>query len=874
MESSSKQQPAATPVSLTPARRLRSWITSRQLLTFLGSLVVIAIIAVAYFYPDDMAGHTLQQHDMQQGAANGQLTKEFKEATGETSWWTGSLFSGMPTFQISPTYPSNSLFSWINTVMGLGLPAPANLLAMMMIGMFILLICMRLRWYVALIGAVAYGFSSYFIIIIGAGHIWKFITLAYIPPTIAGMVLCYRGRYLAGAALAAVAAMMQIASNHVQMTYYFLFVVAGFVLVYLIKAIREHRLGRFGIATGALVVAAALAVCANLPSLYNTYEYSKQTIRGGHSELTRAEADNASDGLDRDYITQYSYGQAETFSLLIPNIKGGASAKPVGGQLKGLSLYDLDEAQSYGAHPEVAQFLQFAGQYFGEPEGTNGPVYVGALIFALFLVGCFIVRGPIKWVLIALTILSICLALGRNMMWLTDLMIDYMPMYSKFRTPESILVIAEFTMPLMAALALQQLLTVKGAATIYAKPLYIGFGITMFFCLAAMVVPSVYGDVITEADRYIDRQITEYMMQAYGLTAADASMYGLSNPQIYDAVASLRYSMIETDALRSLLVCAFGLGFILLYFHRKISAVIAAAGIGVVVLVDLFTVNKRYLDSESFVADTTYASSEGIQPTEADKLILQDRDPNYRVMDIPRFQMPEPSYFHKAIGGYHAAKLTRYQDLIDRHLIHVAMGQPDSTDLRVLNMLNARYIVMGPSAQDVYPNPDALGNAWFVDSIVYVGSADAEMAELDRIDPATTAVADSKFKSILGEAAAVAPTDTIVLTSYAPNRIAYRSRSARGGVAVFSEVYFPWGWEATVDGKAAEGIACVDYVLRGIRLPAGEHEVVMSFTPSSVESTVSVATVSVIVIYTLVALALLAWLTGWGTPRRREEQPK
>lgn len=873
MMASNHAQPEAAPQSGTTfVSRLKSWITSRQFLTFLGSLAIIAVISVAYFYPDDIEGHSLQQHDMQQGAANGQLTKEFKEATGETSWWTGSLFSGMPTFQISPSYPSNALFTWINSLMGLGLPAPANLLAMMMIGMFILLICMRLRWYVALIGAVAYGFSSYFVIIIGAGHIWKFITLAYIPPTIAGMVLCYRGCYLAGAALAAVAAMMQIASNHVQMTYYFLFVVVGFVVVYLIKAIRERTLARFGIATASLLAAAALAVCANLPSLYNTYEYSKETIRGGHSELTHAESANASDGLDRDYITQYSYGQAETFSLLIPNIKGGASAKPVGGEMKALSLYDLEDAQSYGVQPEVAQFLQFAGQYFGEPEGTNGPVYVGALIFALFLVGCIIVRGPMKWVLIVLTVLSICLALGRNMMWLTDLMIDYMPMYSKFRTPESILVIAEFTMPLMAALALERLLTVKDAATLYAKPLYIGFGIAMFFCLAAMVVPSVYGSVITESDRYIDRQITGYMMEAYGLNAADASMYGLSNPQIYDAVASLRYKMIETDALRSLLVCAFGLGFLLLYFRRKITAAVAAAGIGVVVLIDLFTVNKRYINSESFVADTTYASSQGIQPTDADKLILQDRDPNYRVMDIPRFQMPAPSYFHKAIGGYHAAKLTRYQDLIDKHLINVAMGQPDSADLNVLNMLNARYIVMGPGAQDVYPNPDALGNAWFVDSVLYVDGADAEMAELDRIDPATTAVADSKFKSILGESAAVSPSDTIMLTSYAPNRIAYRSRSARGGVGVFSEVYFPWGWEATIDGKAAEGIACVDYVLRGIRIPAGEHEIVMSFTPESVESTVSVATVSVIVIYTLVALALVAWLAGWGTPRRKEER--
>ena len=323
---------------------------------------------------------------------------------------------------------------------------------------------MKMKWYVALIGAIAYGFSSYFIIIIGAGHIWKFVTLAYIPPTIAGIILCYRGKYIAGGALAALFAMMQIASNHIQMTYYFAFVIFGFVVAYLIKAIKTKKVKQWVVSTGVLLFAGILAISANLPSLYNTYEYSKETIRGGHSELSQAKGNEngGKAGLDRDYITQYSYGGAETFSLLIPNIKGGASAKPIGGRMSALSLTDLPEVETLVKENKIKQHEQqvmhYLSQYFGEPEGTNGPVYVGAVICALFLLGCIIVKGPIKWMLIALTLLSIFLALGRNCMWLTDLFIDYMPMYSKFRAVESILVIAEFTMPLLAVMALQKLI--------------------------------------------------------------------------------------------------------------------------------------------------------------------------------------------------------------------------------------------------------------------------------------------------------------------------------------------------------------------------------------------------------------------------------
>ncbi|MDE5687516.1 MAG: YfhO family protein [Paramuribaculum sp.] len=837
--------------------KLKSILRSRSFVGTVISLVAIALIAFIYFYPDAAQGNVLRQHDMQQGTAIGQEAKLFHETTGETTRWTNSLFGGMPTFQISPSYPSDSLFSWINTVMGLGLPSPANLLAMMMIGFFILLMAMKMRWYVALVGAIAYGFSSYFIIIIGAGHLWKFATLAYVPPTIAGIILCYRGKYLLGAAVAALFAMMQISSNHVQMTYYFLFVILGIVIAFLVKALRKHTVRKWSFATLALVIAGALAVTANLPSLYNTYEYSKETMRGGHSELARHDnsAAAATDGLDRDYITQYSYGASETFSLLIPNIKGGASNKPEKGQNTILSLSRLPESKDMVAKgelsPQEAQYLDYMSQYFGEPEGTNGPVYVGALVFALFLLGCIIIKGPLKWALVVLTILSVLLALGRNCMWLTDLMIDYMPMYSKFRTVESILVIAEFTMPLLAAMALQKVVANRDKWDSYKRPVLWAFGITFLFCLIGIVAPGFYGSVISDNDRQIDSMIAQ-SLAAQGFDPQQASVFSLQNPRIYNAVETLRQSMISDDAMRSFLFVSAGFATLLLFFRRKISAAIAVAMCGVIILGDLFSVNKRYLDTESFVP-RQLAQGDPFPLTDADNVILADTAMNYRVMDIPRFWQAAPSYRHKAVGGYHAAKLTRYQDLIDAHLGRFLQNAQTDADWEVLNMLNARYIV-DAQGRALY-NPEALGNAWFVDTLQLVDSPDAEMAALSTISPATTAVADNKYSSVLGSAAPKAPGDTIFETSYAPNRLTYHARSARGGLAVFSEVFFPWGWKATIDGEPAE-IGRVNYLLRAINIPAGSHTVEMRFDPQSLKTTTIAAYIAVILIFLLVAAGI------------------
>lgn len=851
-----KQRVSELPANIVAA------VKRPQVWGFLVSLVVIAVIALAFFYPDASMGNSLRQHDMLQGAAIGQEAQSFAESNGgDEPRWTNSLFSGMPTFQISPTYPSNRLFSWINTLYGAGLPSPSNLLFMMMTGFLILMAAMRVRWYYGLIGAVAWGFSTYFIIIIGAGHIWKFVTLAYIPPTIAGIVMAYRGRYLAGGALAALFAMMQILNNHVQMSYYFLFVVAGLSIAFLVDAVRNKELPRWLKATGVLAVAAVLAVGANLPNLYNTYKYSKESMRGSHSELTAEGGDeaNRTSGLDRDYITQYSYGRSETFSLLIPNVKGGASARPEQGRMVPTSVAELDGAASEMTRLNEGEqqfVMQYVSQYFGEPEGTNGPIYVGALIFTLFLLGCIIVKGPLKWALLILTLLSVFLALGRNMQWMTDLFIDYVPMYSKFRTVESILVIAEFTIPLLAVLALQKVLTAPDGFKSYGKAIYVSFGVTAFFCVIGWLFPSVYGPAISEGDIQLSSMLG-YQLQQAGYPSEAVRMFSIQNPAVASVVESLRYSMVKSDSLRSLIFIVLGFGLLWLAMKRKLNAITGAALIGVLVLVDLYSVNKRYINHESFCTPELTASNP-FPLTDIDKQILADTAMNYRVMDIPRFQQAAPSYHHKMIGGYHAAKLTRYQDLIDRHLSHFLSGNPTEADFNVLDMLNARYIVDPQNKLNV--NPYALGNAWFVDSLKYVSTPDEEMASLSVIDPASEAVADRRFEGVLGKGRyEKAAGDTIYETTYAPDRLTYRTSSRNGGLAVFSEVYFPWGWEATVDGKPAE-LGRVNYLLRALQIPAGDHTVEMTFRPKSVTATVGVARVSVVLIYLLALAALMVSL--------------
>ena len=884
------------------SKRCGEIVKSQQFIGFFISLAIMALISIAFFYPADVEGLSLRQADMQQGMAISQESKVFEAETGEKALWTNSLFGGMPTFQISPVYESNSLFKWIDTVYGGFLPAPANLLFMMMLGFLILLYTMKMRWYFALLGAIAWGFSTYFIIIIGAGHIWKFVALSYVPPTIAGFLLCYRGRYLAGAAMTAIFAMMQLNANHPQMSYYFGLLMGAMAIGYLVEAIRKKRLASWGKATLAVLVAGGLAIGANLPSIYNTYEYAKETKRN-QSELTPLPSANAEEsgadtpkptgGMPYDQIVGWSYGGAESFSLLIPDIKGGASAKPVAGQMTHKSLAQLEEAVQYADKPG-GEALNYLTQYFNDSEGTNGPVYVGAIIFALFLLGCFIVKGPLKWVLLTMTVVSVLLALGSNFKALTDFMIYNFPMYNKFRAVESILVIAEFCIPLLAIMGLWQLWNKKDCWYHYRIASIVAFGFPAFVCLLSWILPSMYGSAITSSDQYIFAQIQQQIASQYagqpGVTPdmIDHVMYNysLQNPEVVKMLEDLRYGMVSSDAVRSLAYLVLGFGCMLIIMRTESKKRLwGFAGLTTLVFLDLYTVNKRYVSEESF-CDAEVSKSEPFQADAIDRLILGDTTASYRVLDVPGFDRPDRSYFHKMIGGYHAAKLLRYDDVIQRKLrpMLVSTGyRPDIRNLpdsvktqydeqtqqlinvhneacNVLDMLNTKYVITGDKQSPVVENTKALGNAWLVDSVEYVEGADAEMAELGKVNPAEIAIADEKFHSVLGEVSnASTAGDSIFMTYYSPNTLKYKAILKHPGIGVFSEVYFPWGWKATIDGQPAE-LARVNYILRAMAIPAGEHEITMTFDPDSIHSTTAAAYACVTVIYLLVLLAVFMML--------------
>jgi len=813
---------------------------------FAIAVALFAVIAWVYFAPNAMQGDVLQQNDVMQGLANGHEVAVYQAQTGEHSRWTDAMFGGMPTFQISPSYKGTSYLQPVIDLYRLYFPTPVSWLFVLMLGAFVLMLSFKMKWYVAVIGAIGYAFSSYFLILMGAGHIWKLMVLAYIPPTLAGIVWCYRGKYVGGAAIAALFGALQLASNHVQMSYYSMFVVVALMVAFLVKAIREGHVARWCVASAALVVAAGLALAANCPNLLLTYKYSQETIRGGHSELTPVDGmqpQASHNGLDKDYITQWSYGKDETLTLLIPNAKGGATVAPADGQLALASLANTRKAQSMAEDGQLSgqdmQVLQQFPQYFGDQPMTNGPVYVGALICALFLLGCLVVKGPIKWALLVVTILSILLSWGHNMMWLTDWMIDYFPMYNKFRTVASILVIAELTMPLLAAMALCEMFSQPNFYQRHRHAIWVSFGLCALLCLLCVLAPGLMG---------------HYSAQEHEQLVASGQIQQF--PSVDAAISAVRASLVRGDALRSLVVLIIGFALLMCYWRGKLGALATSLLVGAVVLVDMYAVGKRYINSESFTSKFD-VPEQSFTPRPADEQILQDKDINYRVMDLQHFGEAMPSYFHKTIGGYHAAKLSRYNDLIERQI--------SKNNMQVLNMLNTRYVIVNDN--QVQRNPAALGNAWFVDTLTYVTSADQEMAFLDHFDASKQAVADQQFRQVLGQAHAVQPGDTIIETSYAPNHLTYKSHSAAGGLAVFSEIYFPWGWKVTLDGKPIE-MGRVNYVLRALQLPAGDHVIDFKYDPDEVHQSEIIATVAVIAIFLLLLLAL-----NWSLFGKRKALP-
>ncbi|MDE6341215.1 MAG: hypothetical protein K2K93_02765 [Muribaculaceae bacterium] len=794
--------------------------------------LLMAVVAFMFFFPDAMEGRVLQQHDIQQGLANGHEGQVFNETTGETTRWTNSLFGGMPNFQISPSYPANDLLTWIQSVYMLGLPSPANLLFGMMLGFYIMCLCLGLRWSESLFASLAWGFSSYFIIIIGAGHIWKFLTLCYIPPTIGGMVLVYRGRRLAGATITALFAALQLMSNHPQMSYYFMIVMLAIALAWLWISIRDKAVGKWAVSTLVVALAGIIGVAANAPSLYNSLEYSKETVRGRATDIPAEGSADTSAGMSREAITAWSYGIGETWSLLIPNVKGGATLKPVAGENRLLPVTETDMGADRYLRPEEVQFANQFSQYFGDQPMTNGPVYVGAFVLLLAILGMFVVEGkwetPLKWALFISSVIAIFLSWGHNFSALTDFMIDHFPGYNKFRTPSSILVVVEFCIPLLAALCVRKIVTTEGFMEKNKWTVICVMGGGALICLLGWLTPSIFGDPYSANE-------TEYLREA-GV---------FSNPaysNVMQAISAGRLGLVSSDSLRSLLFIIMGSALLLLWDKKVIkNATVLVCGMAVVALIDLFSVDKRYVDSDNFL--TAESDEAAFVATPADLAILRDTT-NYRVFDIPGFSSARSSYFHKTIGGYHAAKLTRYNDLIEHQ---IRQNNPYA-----LNMLNAKYFLSDDSYQE---NPDAFGNAWIADTIRYVAGPKEEMDALTGMTSKRTAVADKKMADVIGSPIPMQPGDTIYETSYAPNRLTYKAHLAKGGVALFSEIYFPWGWKATVNGKESQ-IGRANYVLRAMRLPAGDSVIEMTFEPESVKQANTLALVAVILIYLLAAATL------------------
>ncbi len=847
----------------------------KKLLPDAVCIVLFIVISFAYFSPAVFDGRRLEQHDSGANDGINVEIKQYREShNGETPRWNTSLFGGMPTYQIAPSYNSTKTMAFIEKAYHLWLPDYVWYIFVSMLGFYILLRAFDFRQWMAALGAIIWAFSSYFFIIIAAGHIWKVMTLAYIPPTMAGMVLCYKRKYVWGGILLALFAALQISANHVQMTYYFILPEVLMVLAFLVEAIRKRQLAAFCKGTVTVGIACVLAVCLNLTNLYHTYEYQKETMRG-KSELVKQHKteDQTDTGLERSYITAWSYGVDETMTFIIPNYRGGASM-PLSMNKTAMKKADprFNQAGIYGAFT----------QYWGEQPGTSGPVYLGAIVCMLFVLSLFLIpnKRPMKWALLLATVITLMLSWGHNFMAFTDFAIDHVPMYAKFRTVASILVVVEFTVPLMAMWGLKLYVEKPNQ-----KALFIATGITVGICLLLMFFG---GDCLSTNDR---NAINSYVGQGY----FDAA----TGQQILSSISEMRMAMLTSDGWRSIIFILLGAA-VLFWYGRaaKQSQDLKAAkpyrlitvvslSLLALCLVDMWPVNKRYLYDQMFVYPQ---GVDRIQKTEADDYILSKSGTgrDYRVLNftVSTFNDNTTSAFYSSVGGYHAAKLRRYQELIEAHIapemskvyealrsapmdtvaMMTGMAKYPVYDLAavntdslfpVINMLNTRWFILGAGeggkTKMPIENNTANGNAWFVTDVKYVDNANEEIDQLGKVNLKHTAVvakADFGFLKAGGEG-------TASLTEYGPVEAKYTVDSQQGGLVIFSEVYYP-GWTATIDGQPAE-VGRANYVLRALNVPAGKHEVVFTYNPQSIHTTEMIAYIALGVL--LLGLLVACFLT-------------
>ncbi|MFA8433805.1 MAG: YfhO family protein [Marinifilaceae bacterium] len=844
------------------------------------AIIVFLLIGFIYFQPV-LDGKQLRKGDTLNAQGYKKEIVDYRKTSGEDPLWTNSLFGGMPAYQILVGYKANAVLHKVKKTLELATPEPVKWIFLYLIGFYILMISLGINPWLSIIGSIAYTFSTYFLIIIGAGHIWKVHALAFMPPALAGILLCFRGKYKTGGLLTAFFLILNLYSNHIQMTYYFMLAVIIIGIFEFYYRFKQKDLAHFFKAVGTLTIASLIALSVNISNLYNSYQYSKETIRG-KSELTLGDKGNQTSGLDKDYATAWSYGVQETLTLLIPNAKGGA-----GSPQEALSILNyiqngqMDGVESYYNIPQVENH-----HYWGNQPFTAGPVYVGAIILFLFFLGLFIVRGALKWGLLTATILSIMLSWGHNFMPLTNFFLDYIPLYNKFRVVSSILIVAELCIPLLAILAVKQILdnpeVLKEKLELFGKKLNIlalPLALTAGVALVLYLIPTSFLDFQSQQEMATLSNIRQANPQAASFLKEFTANLELARIDIFKA-----------DALRTVILILLA-GSLLLLFDRKIiKQPVFIVALMALILVDLWPVNKRFLNNDSFVPRKEL--NVAFPPTAADFQILQmevqnrpglqdkidnamadfkrenrraskleqsivpfsvlNQNSDYRVLNttVNTFNNASTSYLHKSIGGYHGAKLRRYQELIEFHIA--------KNNMKVLNMLNTRYIIQ-PNKQHgtvAQLNPGALGNVWLANNFKLVENANQEILELNDFDPAQTAIVDQRFASQLeGFQPAKDTLASIRQTLYAPNRLQYEFHSNSEQIAVFSEIFYQPGWQAYIDGKKAPHFR-TNYVLRGMRIPAGSHKIEFKFEPASFYICEKISVASMILFF-LAAVAII-----------------
>lgn len=769
----------------------------KKIFPYLLAIVSFVVVTFMFFSPMITDDKTIYQGDILQYEGMAKEILDFRKENKEEPLWTNSMFGGMPAFQIS-TYYNGNLSQYIDKLFSAGFPEYSAFTFLACLSFYILLLVLGVNNSLAIIGGIAYALSSYNLIIIEAGHNTKMHAISLVPFIFAGALLLWQKKYWLGAALSALGFSLLIYANHVQIAYYsfislFIFGISQFVF----NIIKEKNWKHFVIATLILIATGIAGVLSNASLLWSTYEYGNATIRG-KSDLTTNNQSNG--GLDRDYAYKWSLGKLEAFTLMIPNFYGGSSN------------YELSENSAMakimqGAPPQQrAQYLRQMPTYWGDQPFTSGPVYLGAIICFLFLFGAFVVDGPIKWWLVSATILSILLSFGHNLQWFSDLFFDYLPGYNKFRTVTMVLVISQLTAPLLGIYALSELLIGKIEREKALNGLYFGAALTAGLSLViAILGPSLF-DFVGNGDKQLEGQFWD---TAIGALRED------------------RASLMRSDALRTFFFSGIAVVLVWTFIKGKISSQILTYGVLLAIFIDMFTVGKRFINDDIFVEKSQMQSR--FQQTAADAQILSDNTPNYRVFNttVNTFNDATTSYNHKSIGGYHAAKLRRYQELIDAYIQKGSMN--------VLNMLNTRYFIV--QGQDGQPraqfNPEAFGHAWFVSDIKTVENADEELKSLEGFLPNKTAIIDKRFESVYkGTLQTMDSTASIKLLSYKANHLVYESNNNVNGLGVFSEIYYSPGWVATIDGKETD-IIRVDYVLRALSIPSGKHKIEFKFMPKS-----------------------------------------